>query len=103
MSVSIVVVGGYGVVGSRAPPTWPTDFLDRVVVAGRHIDRAEAAAPAIGRGVRGRGVDISLAASINTALAGVGIVVNCIDQPQPACSGGASATAWPTPTEPPRA
>lgn len=78
---SILIVGGYGVVGSRIAADLAVDFPDRVVVAGRNQERADAAAVAIGHGVRGRRVDVRVPSSIAAGLADVSVVVNCIDQP----------------------
>ena len=77
----MLVVGGYGVVGSRIAGDLAADFPGRVVVAGRHGDRADAAAAAIGHGTRGRRIDVRVASSIAAALEDVSIAVNCIDQP----------------------
>jgi saccharopine dehydrogenase-like NADP-dependent oxidoreductase len=82
MSESILVVGGYGVVGSRIAADLAPDFPGRVVVAGRHLERAEAAAAAIGHGVRGRWIDVTEPASIAAALDGVSVAVNCVTQPE---------------------
>jgi saccharopine dehydrogenase (NAD+, L-lysine-forming) len=101
MSASILIVGGYGVVGSRIAADLAVDFPDRVPVAGRHLDRAESTAAAIGHGVRGRHVDATVASSVSAALDGVSIAVNCVDQPQRGlCSGRRSSAAWRTPTSP---
>ncbi len=67
--------------GSRIAEDLAVDFPGRVVVAGRDLERADATAAAIGRGVRGRRVDVTVAASIVAALDGVAVAVNCIDQP----------------------
>jgi len=81
MEDSILIVGGYGVVGSRIAADLAADFPDRVVVAGRHLERAQATAAAIGHGVQGRQVDVTVPSSIAAALADVSVAVNCIDQP----------------------
>ena len=78
---SILVVGGYGVVGGRIAADLAEDFPDRVVVAGRNRQRADAQAATIGHGARGRQVDVTDRTSIAAALTGVQVVVNCIDQP----------------------
>ena len=82
MAGLILIVGGYGVVGSRIAAQLAADFPDRLVVAGRHLDRAEAAAAAIGHEVRARQVDVRVPSSIAAALTGVEVAVNCIDQPE---------------------
>jgi saccharopine dehydrogenase-like NADP-dependent oxidoreductase len=53
-----------------------------VIVAGRHIEHAKATAAAIGHGVRGRELDVTVEASIVAALQGVATVMSCIDQPR---------------------
>jgi saccharopine dehydrogenase-like NADP-dependent oxidoreductase len=82
MSKSILIVGGYGVVGSRIAADLAPEFPDRVVLAGRNLERADAAAAAIGHGVRGQRVDVAVASSIAEALTDVSVVVNCIVQPE---------------------
>src|SRR5215218_11205282 len=58
----ILITGGYGTVGRRAA--------------------AELAAE-LGHGVRGRRVDVGDPGSVGATLGGVGVVVSCIDQPEP--------------------
>jgi hypothetical protein len=53
-----------------------------VIVAGRHLEHANATAAAIGHGARGCEIDATAASSIATALEGIATVVSCIDQPQ---------------------
>ncbi|MEU5260115.1 saccharopine dehydrogenase NADP-binding domain-containing protein [Amycolatopsis sp. NPDC021455] len=79
---SILVVGGYGVVGSRIAADLATGFPDGVVVAGRTRELADARAAEIGHGVRGRRIDVTEPSSIDAALEGVSVAVNCIDQPE---------------------
>jgi short subunit dehydrogenase-like uncharacterized protein len=74
-------VGGYGVVGARIAADLAPDFPGRVVLGGRNFDRANAVASMIGHGVRGRVIDVTVPASIATALEDVAVVVNCVDQP----------------------
>jgi saccharopine dehydrogenase-like NADP-dependent oxidoreductase len=76
---SILIAGGYGVVGQRIAADLGEDYP--VIVAGRHIDQANAIATAIGRGVAGQELDVTNDASIAAALDRVGAVVSCIDQP----------------------
>jgi saccharopine dehydrogenase-like NADP-dependent oxidoreductase len=78
----ILIVGGYGVVGHRIAGELGPDYRDRVVVAGRHLARAEQAAMAVGYGTRARIIDIGVPSSIAAALEGVAVVVSCIDQPR---------------------
>lgn len=77
----ILIVGGYGVVGRRITSELGPDYPDRVVIAGRHLARAEQAAAAVGHGVRGRSIDIAEPSSIASALEGVAVIISCIDQP----------------------
>jgi len=76
---SILIAGGYGVVGRRIAAELAPDYW--VVVAGCRLEQAEALAAAIGHGVRGRELDVTVEASIAAALEGIAAVVSCIDQP----------------------
>jgi saccharopine dehydrogenase-like NADP-dependent oxidoreductase len=76
---SILIAGGYGVVGQRIVADLAEDYP--VVVAGRHIDKANAIATAIGRGVAARELDVTNQQSIAAALDKVSGIVSCIDQP----------------------
>jgi saccharopine dehydrogenase-like NADP-dependent oxidoreductase len=76
----ILIAGGYGVVGRRIAADLAPDY--QVVLAGRHIEHAKAAAAAIGHGVRGRELDVTVEASILAALQDVATVISCIDQPR---------------------
>ena len=76
----VLIAGGYGVVGRRIAAELAADY--EVIVAGRHLQRAEEAAAAIGHRARGRALDVTDGASITAALDGVAAVVSCIDQPQ---------------------
>ena len=78
----VLIVGDYGVVGRRIAAGLASDHPGRVVVAGRHSERAQAFATATGHGVRARHIDVTDAASVRAALDGVDIVVSCIDQPR---------------------
>jgi saccharopine dehydrogenase (NAD+, L-lysine-forming) len=77
---SILIAGGYGVVGQRIAAELTPDYP--VIVAGRHLEHAKATAAAIGHGVRSRLIDVTVEASIAAALEGVATVVSCIDQPR---------------------
>jgi saccharopine dehydrogenase (NAD+, L-lysine forming) len=77
----ILIVGGYGVVGRRIACELGPHYTGRVVVAGRNPARAESAAIAIGHGVRGREIDVTVPRSIEDALDGIAVVVSCVDQP----------------------
>ena len=58
---SILIAGGYGVVGQRIAAELAPDYL--VIVAGRHLEQAKATAAAIGHGVRSRLMDVTVEAS----------------------------------------
>jgi saccharopine dehydrogenase-like NADP-dependent oxidoreductase len=77
---SVLIAGGYGVVGRRVATLLAGDY--RVLVAGRHQAQANSVAAAIGDAAVGREIDVTDANSIAAALNGVAAVVSCIDQPQ---------------------
>jgi len=79
---AILIAGGSGVVGSRIAAELAPDYPDRVVIAGRNPERANAAAAAIGHGVRGLALDVTVPSSIAAALHGAAVVVSSVDQPQ---------------------
>jgi saccharopine dehydrogenase (NAD+, L-lysine-forming) len=80
---SILIVGGYGAVGHRIATLLAPTHPARVIVAGRHAERAARLATQLGQGVRARTVDVDSAASVHAALDGVALVVNCADQREP--------------------
>ena len=71
----ILVVGGYGEVGRRLTAQLEATQPNRVIVAGRHPEKAG--------GVGARKIDVDNAASVESALDGVGVVVACVRQSQP--------------------
>ena len=77
----ILIAGGYGVVGRRIAAELGPDYPGRVIIAGRRQALADKAAAAIGHGVRGRSIDVTVPSSIAAALEGIAVVVSCIDQP----------------------
>ena len=77
----ILIVGGYGVVGRRIAAELAPDYPGRVVVAGRHLSRADEAAAAIGHGTRGLSIDTAIPSAIAEALEGVAVVISCVDVP----------------------
>ena len=79
----ILITGGYGTVGRRVAADLAPDYPDRVVAAGRSDERAARLAAELGHGVRARRVDVGDPDSVEAALDGVGLVVSCIDQPEP--------------------
>jgi saccharopine dehydrogenase-like NADP-dependent oxidoreductase len=93
-----LIAGGYGVVGCRIAAELAPDYPDRVVIAGRNPTRASAAAGAIGHGVRGRELDVTVPSSVAAALDDVAVIVSCIDQPGAACCTPRSSAACGIPT-----
>ena len=79
---AILIAGGYGVVGGRIAADLAPSYPDRVVVAGRNLQQANTTAAAIGNGVRGRALDVTVPSAIPAALEDVAVVVNCVDQPR---------------------
>ena len=79
----ILITGGYGTVGRRVAADLAPDYSGRVVVAGRSAEKAAQLAAELGHGVRGRRVDVGDLGSVEAALDSVGLVMSCIDQPEP--------------------
>jgi saccharopine dehydrogenase (NAD+, L-lysine-forming) len=71
----ILVVGGYGEVGRRIGQILEEAHPGRVVVAGRHPERAV--------GLRARRLDVDDPSSIDAALGGIAVVVVCVRQIEP--------------------
>ena len=69
--------------GSRVAAYLAPDYPGRLVVAGRSAARAGQLAAEIGYGVRGRRIDVGDPTSVEAVLDGVGVVMSCIDQPEP--------------------
>ena len=79
----ILITGGYGTVGRRVAADLAPDYPGRVVVAGRSAEKAAQLAVALGKGTRGRQIDVGDPDSVEASLSGVGVVMSCIDQPEP--------------------
>src|SRR5215213_3955674 len=79
----ILITGGYGTVGRRVAADLAPDYPDRVVVAGRSAEKAARLTAELGHGVRSRHIDVGDPDSVEAALGGVGVVMSCIDQPEP--------------------
>lgn len=75
----ILIIGGYGNVGRVIARQLAPLFPGRVVVAGRNLANAGAAAEAIGDGAQARAVDIR-SPEAATELEEIGLVVVCLDQ-----------------------
>jgi saccharopine dehydrogenase-like NADP-dependent oxidoreductase len=80
---NILIVGGYGMVGQRLAADLAPDYPGRIIVAGRHIERASQLAARLGHGVRGQSIDVDDATSVEAVLDGVSLIVSCIDQHEP--------------------
>jgi saccharopine dehydrogenase (NAD+, L-lysine forming) len=80
-SQKILIVGGYGVVGTRIAAQLASEYPGCLVVGGRNPERADELAKSIGQGVRGRKIDITGPATIASALDDIAVVISCIDQP----------------------
>ncbi len=79
-SKDLLIAGGYGVVGRRLGARLAGELPERVVIAGRDLQRAEALCREIGHGSRARRLDVDDAATIEHALVGVGTVISCVVQ-----------------------
>lgn len=71
----ILIVGGYGEVGSRIAAQLEAERPGRVIVAGRHPEKA--------RGLPARPIDLGEPDSIEGALDGIDTVVACVRQREP--------------------
>jgi len=79
----ILITGGYGTVGRLIAADLASEYPDRILVAGRSAEKAAQIASELGHGARGRRVDVGEPESVEAALDGVGLVMSCIDQPEP--------------------
>jgi saccharopine dehydrogenase (NAD+, L-lysine-forming) len=78
-----LIAGGYGEVGLRLAARLARSYPGRVLIAGRSIGRAMAAAERLGFGCRGVAVDVNDQPSVERALEGVALVVGCVEQRAP--------------------
>ena len=79
----VLILGGYGVVGSRVAARMAGAFPGQVVVAGRDATAAEATCRHIGHDTLPRRIDVSDRLSVERGLEGIGTIVSCVAQPQP--------------------
>jgi hypothetical protein len=79
----ILITGGYGTVGRRIAADLAPFYSGRVVVAGRSAEKAAQLTAELGHGVRSRRVNVGDLGSVEAALESVGLVMSCIDQPEP--------------------
>lgn len=82
MTTTILIVGGYGHVGSRIARRLIALGIGTVVIAGRSCDKGRRAATKLG--CSARSVDLSDPADWQAALADIDMVVVCIDQDEAA-------------------
>lgn len=75
---NIMIVGGYGAVGSKIARQLADKPDNHVIVAGRNLDRAAHVARTIGG--EARHIDLSDSTTWNTALESIDLAVVCIDQ-----------------------
>jgi saccharopine dehydrogenase-like NADP-dependent oxidoreductase len=68
-SKKILIVGGYGVVGTRIAAHLAAEYPGCLVIGGRNPERTDELAKSIGHGVRA------------SALHDIAVVISCIDQP----------------------
>lgn len=80
---TILIVGGYGVVGTLIAQEVAPQFPGRVVIAGRDARKAEIACRAIGQGTRPHALDIYDARAVEGALVDVDTVMVCVAQRVP--------------------
>ena len=74
----ILITGGYGEVGRRLAAELAARYPGAVIVAGRDLRKAAALTALLGHGSRPLQLDVGDWAAIEAALAGVGVVVNCV-------------------------
>lgn len=77
---AILVIGGSGVVGRRLARMLAQAHPDRVVVAGRRLEAADAVAREIGHGAQARRIDVEDDTSVREGLHDASIVVCCVEQ-----------------------
>lgn len=75
----ILIIGGYGQVGRSIAEQLAPLFPGRVIVAGRHLEKAKTTVAEIGHDAEARAVNI-FAEDIIDALNGVMLAVTCLDQ-----------------------
>lgn len=75
---TILIVGGYGAVGSKIAATLAAVPTNSVIIAGRNLDKAQAKASELK--TEARHIDIAGPQSWPEAISGVNLVIMCIDQ-----------------------
>lgn len=75
---TILIAGGYGAVGSKIAAHLSHNAQNRIVIAGRSLDKARATASTLA--AEARRIDLSTQDSWSAALEGIDLVIVCIDQ-----------------------
>lgn len=75
---TILIAGGYGAVGRKIAADLAELGQHQIILAGRDLDKARAAAETLG--ANARRIDLKTAATWPAALDGVNLVIACIDQ-----------------------
>lgn len=79
MKKNIVIVGGYGAVGSQISSGLASHFPGRIIVAGRSLDKARQLAVKLGQNVIPYRLDVAGDVDVNLLNEAV-LVIMCIDQ-----------------------
>jgi saccharopine dehydrogenase (NAD+, L-lysine-forming) len=79
MSNAILIIGGYGAVGTVIATTLAQHHADQLIIAGRSKSKAENLAAQLGAGVRWRVLDVTQSVDYDAILDGVGYIVICLD------------------------
>ncbi len=75
----VMLVGGYGQVGQLIAERLAPNIPNRLVIAGRSLDKAAACAARIGSGATGRALDVN-SRKLGSHLQDVALVLVCLDQ-----------------------
>jgi saccharopine dehydrogenase (NAD+, L-lysine forming) len=76
---TILVLGGYGAVGSAVCEELARTFAGRIIVAGRNLKQARRLAQQLGRRVEAVQVDAAQPAAYRDLLSKTSVVVNCVE------------------------
>lgn len=75
---TILIAGGYGAVGSKIAAHLSKSGQNQIIIAGRNLDKAQSTAKPLA--AEARRIDLTGPATWPDALAGVDLVIVCIDQ-----------------------
>lgn len=81
MPDGILIIGGYGAVGTVIASTLAPHYENRLIIAGRNETGARQLAARLGTGVRWRKVEVTQPVDYDTVLSNVEYVVMCLDLP----------------------